>query len=118
MEKYSQHFQSRNTFNDFIKNTNQHILLKFTADWCEPCKQIEPTVHTEFERLSNNNFICLHVDIEEYFDVYVFLKSKKMVGGIPTILHYDPSNTCCYAPNDVFVGANLIELTKFFNKFN
>ena len=32
------------------------------------------------------NVICADIDIDENFDVYTFLKSKRMVNGIPAVL--------------------------------
>jgi len=115
---YEEHFTSRNSFIEFIKNNNKKLYLKFTAEWCQPCKVIQPHISKHFETLSKNGAICLYVDIEEYFDVYVFLKSKKMISGIPTVFYYKPSNDCAYAPDNVFVGANDKEIDKFFNMTN
>lgn len=115
-ENYEAHFQGRHQFMEFIKNTKKHVCLKFTADWCGPCKQIQPIIETNFNKLKERGFICLYVDIEEYFDVYVFLKSRKMLSGIPTIFYYSPDNTCAYAPTAVIIGANEAPINNFFKQ--
>ena len=75
-------FASRNEFLTAISENKDKILLfKFTADWCKPCKQIKDHV------------TCYELDVDENFDVYAFLKSKKMLTGIPSILIYYPGNT-------------------------
>ena len=57
---------------------------------CAPCKVIGPKVKNmvleKAEQLKSheNKFIYIEVDVDECFDLYAFLKSKKMVRGIPT----------------------------------
>ena len=111
LEKY---FNNRKNFAQFISSVNQPVVLKFTAEWCGPCKQIEPLVSKYFSNLINKNYICLTIDIEESFDVYMYLKSKKMVSAVPTILYYSKDNTCCYAPSNSVVGANEKNVNDFF----
>jgi hypothetical protein len=48
-------------------------------------------------------------------DLYSFLKSKKMVNGIPAILCYHKGNEN-YIPNDMVTGADPVELHKFFKR--
>ena len=44
-----------------------------------------------------------------------FLKGKRMINGIPTILCYKKGNIE-YAPDDSFVGADLNALDSFFKR--
>jgi hypothetical protein len=60
------------------------------------------------------NVQCAVIDIDESFDVYAFLKSKKMVQGIPAILCYKKGNVS-YAPDQVVLGADMNQVSTFFS---
>jgi thioredoxin 1 len=96
----------RNAFFTHLDNNPGAIIIKFGAEWCGPCKKIEGLVHQWMERLpaSIQSFI---VDIDESFDIYAFLKTKKMVNGIPAILVYYKGNIS-YIPDD-FVSGTIVE---------
>jgi hypothetical protein len=55
------------------------------------------------------------VDIDESFELYGFLKAKKMINGVPAILVYYKNNTN-YIPDDVVVGADPTQISKLFVK--
>lgn len=87
--------ETRNDLVNYLKETKyEYVILKFHADWCAPCKVIGPKVKNmvleKAEQLKSheNKFIYIEVDVDECFDLYAFLKSKKMVRGIPTIFLY------------------------------
>ena len=87
--------ETRTDLVNFLKETEyEYVLMKFHANWCAPCKVIGPKVKDmvikKAEQLKNhtNKFIFIEVDVDECFDLYAFLKSKKMVRGIPTIFLY------------------------------
>jgi thiol:disulfide interchange protein len=92
------------------------IIIKFTASWCSPCRKIEESVHTFFNNTSNNTICCnLDIDNESNLELYNFLKSKRMINGIPTILCYK-KHTLSFGPDDICVGGDLVELNKFFTR--
>lgn len=90
------------------------IIIKFGAEWCGPCKAIEDDVKQYFSQMPDN-VQCIMVDVDECFDVYAFLKHKKMINGIPVIFCYYKDNLN-YIPNDVVVGANKQQINAFFIK--
>ena len=106
-------FDNRNQFMDSLKVNPGVIILKFGAEWCGPCKIIEGLVYQNFQMMPEN-VICADINIDENFDVYTFLKSKRMVNGIPAILAYYNDNTS-YVPSDCVVGANLSQIQNLFN---
>jgi hypothetical protein len=55
------------------------------------------------------------IDVDECFDFYGFLKSKKMVNGIPVILSYEKGNNN-YIPNDIVVGSDVAKINEFFQR--
>lgn len=59
------------------------------------------------------NVTCYDVDVDDSFDLYAFLKSKRMINGIPVILAYKKGNTS-FAPDLSVTGANAESITNFF----
>jgi hypothetical protein len=55
------------------------------------------------------------IDVDESFDVYSFLKSKKMVNGIPVVLAYYKGNFN-YIPDTSVIGADKKQLLAFFQE--
>ena len=110
------HFENRQQFFEILKQNPGLILVKFSADWCKPCKQIKPVVDAFFLS-SPSNVLCAEIDIDTSFDLYAFLKSKKMVNGIPVILCYKKGNQS-YIPDDSVTGADPTQLDLFFKRCN
>jgi thioredoxin-like negative regulator of GroEL len=88
------------------------IILKLGAEWCGPCKKIKHIVHGFFAT-SPPEVVCGDIDVDKSFEVYSFLKNKKMVNGVPVMLCYKKGNST-YIPDDSITGANPEELHKFF----
>jgi thioredoxin-like negative regulator of GroEL len=88
--------------------------LKLGATWCGPCKVIEKEVH-KFFATSPDDVVCGDIDVDQSFDFYSFLKSKKMVDGIPVVLCYKKGNQT-FIPDDSITGANIPELINFFKR--
>lgn len=105
---------SLQAFLDLLKINEGIIILKFGAEWCGPCKKIEQQVYAGFNQMPVN-VQPIVVDVDESFELYAFLKSKKMVKSIPTLLCYEKGNVS-YVPNDVVVGANVDEVNAFFKE--
>ena len=87
--------ENREDLTNYLKGTDyEYVILKFTANWCNPCKKIDPFLEkiiTEKEVQFNNNknkFLYIKVDVDECFDLYSFLKARKMINGIPSIFLY------------------------------
>ena len=106
-------FETRQSFIDTLRN-NSPFMIKFGADWCVPCQKINDYVHEKFLALPNN-VLCADVNVDDSFDLYAFLKQKKMVTGIPTILFYDKGATS-YPPDESVSGTDIEELNAFFNR--
>jgi hypothetical protein len=102
----------RNHFVEILLANPGAIIIKFGATWCGPCKMIENQVHTLMNMMPNN-VQCIIVDVDECVDLYSFLKTKKMVNGIPVILVYYKGNTN-YIPDDRVVGADVNQINKLF----
>jgi len=107
-------FPTRNHFLELLKRNPGLILIKLGATWCGPCKRIKPVVDAFFAS-SPDNVLCCEIDVDESGDFYAFLKSKKMVNGIPVILCYQAGNTG-YIPDDAVTGADPNALDAFFKR--
>ena len=113
--------------NHLNKTSKEYTILKFTADWCGPCQKIHhdlqeivKSTESKFQNASDK-FEYIEVDVDENFDLYAFLKSKKMVKGIPTIFLYkketykssDPEYL--YIPQSSISGTNLVNIQNLFS---
>jgi thioredoxin-like negative regulator of GroEL len=105
---------NREAFFHLLQNNPGLIILKLGAQWCGPCHAIKDVVHAFFAS-SPPNVVCGDIDVDESFDFYAFLKSKKMVNGIPVILCYKKGNNT-FVPDDAITGANPAELNAFFKR--
>jgi len=103
---------NRDAFFLLLQNNPGLIVLKLGAAWCGPCKLVEKPVHAFFAT-SPPEVICGDIDVDQSFDFYSFLKSKKMVNGIPVLLCFKKGNGT-YIPDDMVTGADPQQLHLFF----
>ena len=101
-------------FNEILTSNPGLVILKLGATWCGPCKKIAPIVEGFFAT-SPPNVVCADLDVDECFELYGFLKSKKMVNGIPVMLMYCRGNTT-FIPTDSCTGADPVALDQFFRR--
>ena len=107
-------FNSRNDFFKLLSNNPGLIIVKLGAEWCGPCKRVAPVLEGFFAS-SPDTVICCDIDVDQSFDFYAFLKSKKMVNGIPVILCYKKGNYS-FIPDDTITGADPGQLDAFFRR--
>ena len=107
-------FGSRQDFLHLLTMNPGLIIIKLGAEWCGPCKKIKPVLDAFFAT-SPDNVVCADIDVDESFDFYAYLKSKKMVNGIPVILCYKKGNLG-FIPDDSITGADPIQLDAFFKR--
>lgn len=96
----------------------QLLIIKFEAEWCKPCQQIKALCQNLANQL-NNNIGYVVVDIDENIELYAYLKTKKQVKGVPSLLAYyaGPRETNeWFLPNDSVVGSDQNEVSKFFER--
>jgi len=93
------------------------IVVKFGAEWCGPCKKIKP-LWNEWISIVPSNIVIVDIDIDESIDLYVQLKAKKMVKGVPTILAFagDVKREQWYIPDDSVSGGNEGDVKNFMNR--
>lgn len=105
---------NRAAFQKLLENNPGQVILKFGAEWCGPCGRIKPLVEAFFAT-SPDSVVCGDIDVDESFDLYAFLKSKRMVTGVPAILCYRRGNTS-FIPDDSVTGADAAALDAFFRR--
>ena len=114
MANFYEYIEDRNAFQKLLEENQGVIILKFGAEWCKPCKAIAPLVNSYKEQLpAGVDFYDL--DVDDNFEIYAYLKSKKMVSGIPTLLAYYAGNTSFASDNSV-TGVNLEAVKLFFSQ--
>ena len=119
MNKENQNNTSLETSQDFFNLLDENkglVIIKLGATWCAPCKKIAAEVN-DFFLSTPESVTCCNLDIEENPDFYVFLKHKRIVSSIPTLLCYKKNNTS-FAPDDFMSGADPDQLHKFFQRCN
>jgi thiol-disulfide isomerase/thioredoxin len=104
----------RDVFMELLKTNPGVFIFKFGAEWCSPCKKIKKFVDKVSLVLPVNTMYIFSVDVDECFDLYAYLKQKKMVSGIPVMLAYKAGNTT-YAPDASVSGIDEKELKHFFD---
>ena len=94
--------------NDALEN-NQLVVVKFGAEWCGPCKKIEPVINKLAKE--NENVVFIAVDAEEFDDI----DDSNDVKGLPTFKFFKRDGD---APECVvaFSGANDEKIKEWVEK--
>jgi len=106
--------ENRDAFLNLLTINPGLILIKLGATWCGPCKRIKPVIDA-FYASSPPNVMCCEIDVDECFDLYSFLKTKRITNGVPVILCYRQGNITAY-PDDSITGADPNDLDLFFKR--
>ena len=89
-------------------------IIKFTANWCGPCKTIKPLVQTLVSEIPVGcKLACYEVDVDESFELYALMKRSRMVNGIPALLYYSSTNATARSDDSVS-GSNEQGIRGFF----
>ena len=105
---------SRKNLLSLIEKSDEMIVLKFGAEWCKPCKKIEPVINGWFQILPGN-VKCGILDVDEEFDIYAFYKRQKIITTIPAILRFNGENKSVY-PDEAIFSSDEAEVNVFFQR--
>ena len=107
--------KSRATFMSSLNNNPGLFIICLSATWCKPCQNISQHVTSIFEKISSDKILCAKLDVDHYGDLYAFLKSRRMVHGIPTLLCYKQGNLS-FVPDDMVSGSDIKNINNFINR--
>jgi thiol-disulfide isomerase/thioredoxin len=97
-----------------LQNNPGVFIMKLGAEWCGPCKRIEGLVKACMDQ-APANVQCAIIDVDEAIEIYGFLKTKRVVNGIPAILGYYKGNLN-YIPDEVVIGSDQNQVIAFFQR--
>jgi thiol-disulfide isomerase/thioredoxin len=104
------------TFSEILNKNPGILVIKIGAAWCKPCQAIKPIVDAFFAS-SPPNVICADIDIvdKKNEELYLVLKKKLRLQGIPCMLMYRSDNLEMI-PNEIITGSEPSSLHMFFTK--
>ena len=96
--------------------TKELIILKFTAQWCGPCKKIKD-ICSRFEKTKPKSIQYYEIDIDESIELYMKMKKMKMINGIPALLAYtNTEKDHWYIPDISHLGSEQAGVEFFFTE--
>ena len=103
-------------FQELLEENPGLVIIKFSATWCAPCQRIKPLVDRFFAS-SPDTVVCCDIDVDACRELYSYLKRRRMLDGVPSILCYRRGNPHTQAiPDDSVVGSDLVALDSFFHR--
>lgn len=94
-------------FEQEVLKSAEPVLVDFWAEWCEPCKRIEPILHDLAEQYEGKLRIA-KVNVE----TSAALASKFQVRGLPTFIIFKDGQV-----HDTQIGAvSRMQLTQFIER--
>ena len=108
---------NRKDFLTLLEHNPGIMIFKFTAVWCKPCQLIKEFVTQHIESITANthDVVCYEIDVDECFDVFAYMKTKKMMKGIPTLMAYKQGTTS-FVPDDSISGIDKQDVSDFFTR--
>jgi len=94
-------------FNNINNKPDTKIIIKVSAEWCEPCKKIAPLYKQFAENNSNSNIIYAEInstDADEELLDFIEVRS------LPTFIFYDNKKLA-----NKIIGIDKIELSEYIN---
>ncbi len=84
-----------NEFQDEVVKSNQPVVVDFYADWCGPCKIIEPVIHKLSEEYQGKvKFVKVDTDANQE------LATQFGIMSIPTVMFFSNGKV-----EDIVIGA-------------
>jgi len=68
-------------FEQVVVKADKPVLVDFSAEWCGPCKKLEPTIEELAEEYDGKAVIC-HIDVDSSLET----ARKFQVMSVPTLI--------------------------------
>ena len=98
---------------ELLKDNNK-VVIKFTAEWCKPCKNAAPFINKHIDNLPQD-VKYIEIDIDESLDLYGNLKAKRILSGIPSLVCYKKDNDSMY-PDFCISSSKEENIKNFFDQ--
>lgn len=108
---------TRDQFAALLRNKQTDLVVKVGAEWCGPCKKMEPIFHSWHERSNGARVQFIMIDVDECFDLYAHWKRTKIAPAIPTLMYFRRDNHDL-VPDEVVVGADPAQINAFFARIS
>lgn len=106
--------ESLEELQEILKNNPGVVIIKFSAQWCKPCRAASPQISSAVANLPNT-YKVYFLDIDESLEIYAYFKNKKMVGGIPSMIAWKKGNTTSI-PDNMVSSSDPKQIDAFFQK--
>lgn len=113
MPRIQRNIASLNDFAELLRNNTGYVVIKLSATWCAPCKQLEPFFNQFIPHMPDNVTI-VYLDVDESGEVSKLLRNKRIYSAIPTIIAYKKENYDIY-PDEVLVGGDRKQVERLMN---
>ena len=90
------------------------VILKFSAQWCKPCRTVSPQIYSAVANLPNT-YKVYFLDIDESLEIYAYFKTKRMVSAIPSMIAWKRGNTSSI-PDNMVTSSDPKQIDAFFQK--
>jgi len=97
---------TRSELKEHVKK-HQVVIVKFKAEWCGPCKKIEPLVNTLMKSYPKINYVV--VDVDDGSNIASYLKIR----SIPTMVSYLDGDI-----HEILSSSKPEDIQAFFKKTN
>ncbi len=113
---------AKEEFESYVNSLgNKMVIIWFSAPWCAPCRRIKKTCTDridEIENIKSKNIDIYTINVDDHMGLFGWLKTKKMVPGIPSLLAYygNVKRDVWYIPDDSVSGADVKSVNDFFDR--
>lgn len=99
------HLTSQKEFDDIL-STHDIVVLKYSTEWCGPCKQIQPIYEQLESQYPNVTFCIVQADI-------IDIQTDVTIWGYPTFVLFQRGNSV-----EKVTGAKATLLEQYLNEYS
>jgi thioredoxin-like negative regulator of GroEL len=109
--------QTRTQFQHAIEHNTGIVIFRLVSPWCKFCNGTRAMWDNFVQQVANcsADVTCHEIDIDASPDVYAYLRSKRIITGIPCALAWYRGNHTI-GPDESCTSGRPQDMTAFFNK--